>query len=221
MIAQRLIIYSINKSNVEFYKKGLSKFNCKITTVFSYADFIRFLKLEAFDLMIIDLDLDNTDAISVIKELKQQNLTKAFIIVCSNKIDDFIQISALNSGADDFINIPVNPVIFELKISSMTKRLKNNEKEELPKFFIDKEKYKIVMGNNSYFLPRLEFKLIDLLFSHPNKVFSKDEIAAQIWNNKEVSSKRTIDIHVRNIRKELGQGIIKTYRGLGYSFNNK
>lgn len=221
MIALRLIIYSVNPSNIEFYKKGLAKFNCRITTVSSHSDFILTINSDEADLIILDLDLDNTDAISVTKEIKQSKLSLAFITVCSNKVDDFIQISALNSGADDFINIPINPVIFELKIKSLINRLKLTETKEVPDFFVDKEKYKIVIGHNSYSLPRLEFKLIDLLYSHPNKVFSKDEIAEQIWHNKEVSSKRTIDIHIRNIRKELGAGIIKTYRGLGYSFKKK
>ncbi len=81
---------------------------------------------------------------------------------------------------------------------------------------IDHERYKIITGENAYSLPRREFRMVTLLFSNPNKIFSKDEIASEIWHNKEISSKRTIDIHIRNIRRELGDDIIKTYRGLGY-----
>lgn len=217
-----LIIYSISKSNIEFYKKSLLKLDYKAHIATSYSEFTKILQKESAHLIIIDLDLDNTDAITVIKELKQQeNTREIFVIVCSNKVDDFIQISALNSGADDFINLPVNTVIFESKIKSIIKRIGKEKKEALPYFYIDKEQYKIVMGNQSYYLPRLEFKLVNLLCSHPNKVFSKEEIAGEIWKNKDISSKRTIDIHVRNIRKELGQDIIKTYRGMGYSFNSK
>ncbi|MBK7669130.1 MAG: winged helix-turn-helix transcriptional regulator [Sphingobacteriaceae bacterium] len=58
--------------------------------------------------------------------------------------------------------------------------------------------------------------MVSLLFSNPNKIFSKDEIATEIWHNKDISSKRTIDIHIRNIRRALGDDIIKTYRGIGY-----
>lgn len=214
----KALIYSINHNNIDFYKKGLLNLNCKINVVYSFTDFERFLLSETPQIIIMDLELDNTDAITVIKEIKSHTLNpQPFIIVCSGKADDFIQISALNSGADEFIDLPVNHLIFESKLKAIIKRVKNGvEIKDRTGFFIDHEQYKVFIGNEAHSLPRLEFKLLNLLFSQPNKIFSKDEIASQIWNNKDISAKRTIDIHIRNIRKELGEDIIKTYRGLGY-----
>jgi DNA-binding response OmpR family regulator len=223
MEVYKVLIYSVNNSNIEFYKKSLVKINCKITIVFSFIDFERFLLNEKFDLILSDLELDNTDAITVIKEIKALNLTyNPYLIICSAKNDDFIQISALNSGADDFVELPINPLIFESKLIALLKRINPTQKQNDKAFFyIDREGYKIVIGKNSFSLPRLEFRLVDLLLSNPDKIFSKDEIANEIWHNKDVSSKRTIDIHIRNIRKELGAETIKTYRGLGYSIRTK
>lgn len=219
-VLYKALIYSLNNSNIEFYKKSLSKLNCTLNVVYSFHDFERFLLSQPPQIIIMDLELDNTDAITVIKELKSNKLSSnPYIIVCSSKADDFIQISALNSGADEFIDLPLNHMIFESKLKAICKRLKNTTTEnalEHDGVYIDHEQYKVYVGNKSHSLPRLEFKLLDLLSSHPNKIFSKDEIAAEIWNNKDISSKRTIDIHIRNIRKELGDDIIKTYRGLGY-----
>ena len=168
--------------------------------------------------MIIDLELDNTDAITVIKEIKSLQLTRPpYIIVCSSRDDDFIQVSAFNSGADDFVELPVNPLVFESKIKALLKRQNNTAIEHKDgHIYIDHERYKIVIGNNAYSLPRLEFKMMSLLFSNPDKIFSKDEIASEIWHNKDIFSKRTIDIHIRNIRRVLGGDIIKTHRGHGY-----
>ena len=114
------LIYSTNNSNSEFYKKSLTKLNVKVNNVYSYIDFERFITNELFDLLIVDLELDNTDAITVIKEIKVHKLKhQPYIIVCSTKADDFIQISAFNSGADDFIDLPVNPTLLESKIKSI------------------------------------------------------------------------------------------------------
>lgn len=213
-----VIIYSVNNSNSEFYRKSLSKLNLKVKNVYAYDDFERFLKTENYSVLVIDLELDNTDAITVIKEIKLFALKHPLhIIVCSNKADDFIQISAFNSGADDFVDLPVNPTVFESKIKAHLKRLEpENEVKGNGFIHIDQEQYKIIVGNNAYSLPRLEFRMVTLLFSNPNKIFSKDEIASEIWHNKDISSKRTIDIHIRNIRRALGDDIIKTYRGIGY-----
>jgi len=217
-VGYKALIYSINHNNIDFYKKGLLNLNCKINVVYSFTDFERFLLSETPQIIIMDLELDNTDAITVIKEIKSHLLnTQPFIIICSNKADDFIEISALNSGADEFIELPINHLIFESKMKALCKRIKNGIEQNIQQgFFIDHEQYKIYLGEVAHTLPRLEFKLLNLLFSQPNKIFSKDEIASQIWNNKDISAKRTIDIHIRNIRKELGEDIIKTYRGLGY-----
>ncbi len=183
-----------------------------------YNDFEWFLKNETFDILVIDLELDNTDAITVIKDIKLLSLKHPLhIIVCSNKADDFIQISAFNSGADDFLDLPVNATIFESKIKALLKRLQPEKNSTANGFvYIDQEQYKIIVGNTAYSLPRLEFRMVSLLFSNPNKIFSKDEIASEIWHNKDISSKRTIDIHIRNIRRTIGDDIIKTYRGIGY-----
>lgn len=212
------IIYSVNNSNAEFYKKSLQKLGCKVTSVYNYTDFERFILNERFDLAILDLELDNTDAITVIKEIKLIKLkNQPYLMVCSSKADDFIQISAFNSGADDFVDLPVNPTVFESKIKALFKRMEPEKTEnENGYIYIDHERYKIIIGKKDYSLPRLEFRMVTLLFSNPNKIFSKDEIASEIWHNKDISSKRTIDIHIRNIRRQLGDDIIKTYRGLGY-----
>jgi two-component system alkaline phosphatase synthesis response regulator PhoP len=213
-----VLIYSTNTSNADFYKKGLAKLQVRVTNVYAYIDFERLLLNEVFNVLIIDLELDNTDAITVIKEIKLLHLKKQpFVIVCSAKADDYIQISAFNSGADDFVDLPVNPTVFESKVKAFLKRMASEPSDNENAFiYIDHERYKIIIGKKDHTLPRLEFKMVTLLFSNPNKIFSKDEIATEIWHNKEISTKRTIDIHIRNIRRELGDDIIKTYRGLGY-----
>ena len=223
MVNCNSIIYSVNNSNIEFYSHALSKLDCKFECVSSNSDFEKLYKNKNFDLIILDLDLDNTDAISVVKEIALNEKTvKPIVVVCSSKLDDFILVSSLNSGADNFITLPINAVVFELKIKALLKRVnKTNEKNEDVYFLIDREHFKIILDKKTHYLPRLEFNLLDLLSSEPHKVFSKLEIANTLWHDESVSTKRTIDIHIRNIRKELGDNSIKTFRGIGYSINIK
>jgi two-component system, OmpR family, alkaline phosphatase synthesis response regulator PhoP len=218
MTVYSILVFSVSSQNIDYYKKCLDKLNCKSVFVYAHHVYEHYLQNDKFDLIIIDLELDSTDALSILKETQLHHLDKLpLIAVCANKADDFIQISALNSGADIFIELPLSPLIFESKIKALLRHANKNQMSQKPYLYIDYERYTVVVGDHDYTLPRLEFKLLDLLCSNPNKIFSKDEIATQIWHNKEVSSKRTIDIHIRNIRRELGNDIIKTYRGLGYS----
>lgn len=221
MQAHSILVYSVSNSNIDFYKRCLSNLNCRTFFVSSYKLYEYYLQNDKIDLIVLDLELDSTDALTVIKETRLLQLeTFPLIMVCSSKTEDFVQVTAFDSGADAFAELPQSPVVFEARLRALLRRSGVAGKAQKPYLYIDYEQYKIIVGKKAYTLPRLEFKLVDLLFSHPNKIFSKDEIAAQVWHNKEVSAKRTIDIHIRNIRRELGNDIIKTYRGLGYSIKS-
>jgi two-component system, OmpR family, alkaline phosphatase synthesis response regulator PhoP len=214
----KALIYSVSDPNVDLYKKSLSKLDLTVTHVRSYAEFESYLLTLPVALVILDLELDDTDAITVIKEIKLRELESLpMLIVCSAKADDFIEVSAFNSGADAFIGLPIHSLLLEMKIKMLLKRVGENAREtQNGSIHIDHDRYKVVIGGHAYSLPRLEFRMVSLLLSDPNKIFSKEEIASEIWKNKDVSLRRTIDIHIRNIRRELGNDIIKTYRGLGY-----
>jgi two-component system alkaline phosphatase synthesis response regulator PhoP len=220
MVNYNCIIYSVNNSNIEFYESVLSKLQCNYNLSRNHLEFESLLKNKNFDLAVLDLELDNTDAISVVKEVALQE-KKPLLVICSTKSDDFILVSSLNSGADNFITLPINPLVFELKLKALLKRVKKDKSEEDIFFLIDREQFKIILNKVTHYLPKLEFNLLDLLSSEPNKVFSKQEIANTLWHDESVSNKRTIDIHIRNIRKELGNNTIKTLRGIGYSINIK
>ncbi len=68
-------------------------------------------------------------------------------------------------------------------------------------------------------LPKKEFKLLKLLASSPNKVFSRDEIFSRVWGDDVIVGDRTIDVHVRKIREKIGLENIKTIKGVGYKFD--
>ena len=82
-----------------------------------------------------------------------------------------------------------------------------------------KEKQVIIKEGNEMTLPKKEFKLLKLLASSPNKVFSRDEIFSRVWGDDVIVGDRTIDVHVRKIREKIGLENIKTIKGVGYKFD--
>lgn len=177
------------------------------------------------NLVIIELDFKNKDGITLtadirnLKEIEQPN-----IILFSNKQDDYIQITAFNAGADDFIVSPIKPILLEARISTLKKRLaaktiENTNKDLNPNFFVDRDQYLILTKNGKISLPRKEFEMVNLMYQNTHKTFTRQDFANLIWNSPEVANSRTIDIHIRNIRRHLGNDIIKTSKGIGYSIN--
>lgn len=181
---------------------------------------------EVVHVILLELDYKSKDAISLTSEIRNlKGINQPFIIVYSEKQDDFIQVTALNAGADDYIVSPLKPLLLEARISALTKRYEykqvtEEEDDSVKRFMVDKDRYLIVTEKGKLNLPRKEFEMVHLMYSNSNKIFTRQDFAQMIWNNVDVANKRTIDIHIRNIRRLLGDDVIKTIKGVGYRFND-
>jgi two-component system alkaline phosphatase synthesis response regulator PhoP len=204
-------------------KDQLGELGFNVITAVSKKELFDFLGRYKVEVLLMDLNLDDSDAIVLCQEIRsKKEIQQPYIIIYSDKNEDYIQITSFNSGADDFLIKPLKPIIISARIKAMLRRSQKAATEQvMPRkgVIIDKESYKIIKNNEVLALPRKEFEMLNLLFSNPNKVFSRNEIATEIWKDESVAKQRTIDIHIRNIRKLLGYEIIKTVKGIGYCIN--
>jgi two-component system alkaline phosphatase synthesis response regulator PhoP len=141
-----------------------------------------------------------------------------------NHFDQLIdtQVTALDLGADDYILKPVKPQLFLKRAEAILSRKRTDAPHKngnASGLTIDKERYVVMVDNSSYELPRKEFELINLFYSVPNKIFTREEIAIALWKEEKIAKQRTIDVHIRNIRRILGKNLIKTVKGFGYGLN--
>jgi two-component system, OmpR family, alkaline phosphatase synthesis response regulator PhoP len=173
------------------------------------------------DIIFLNLDLLPNDALTVSKEIFQKKPeSKPFVVIYSDKQDDFIYELAFNSGVDSFINFHNKPAVLQLFIRNLLSRRKTIEHINKKAIAIDRERFVILNHGEPVHLPKKEFKLFELLFSHPQKFFSKTEIASEIWDDTSVANKRIIDVHIYNIRRYFGKRIIQSQKGKGYRINS-
>lgn len=93
-------------------------------------------------------------------------------------------------------------------------------KQELSKLTIDKEKYLVFLQDKPYAFPRKEFELLYLLASKPGKVFTRKELLRNVWHKDFKNESRTVDVHIRRLRKKIGKNFISTVIGVGYKFES-
>ena len=155
------------------------------------------------DIILLDVmmpEMDGIEACIKIREIK--TLTNTRIIFLSARGEDFTQIAAFDAGADDYISKPVKPKILLKKISSIAKRLDRNKNQigilDLGEIIIDRESY--------------------LVETKPGKLFTREEIMLKVWGTEIFVGDRTIDVHIRKLRKKIGEKYIKTTKGVGYKF---
>jgi two-component system alkaline phosphatase synthesis response regulator PhoP len=174
------------------------------------------------DIILLDLDISNTDGIELCYKLTSEKLLKAFVVLFSFQFDDYIQVEAFKAGADDFIIRPISPRLLHKKIGALLKRKPQNITDSPAQILsyknitIDRNRYLIVIDSKEIYLPKKEFEMLYFLLSNPQKVFSRSEIYHHVWKKKAINNYRIIDVHIRKIRENIGEKLIKTVKGAGY-----
>ena len=181
-------------------------------------------------LIILDVMMPEMDGIEACEEIRLiPELKNSMVVFLTARAEDYSQIAGFDAGADDYITKPIKPKLFITKINAILRRYsdKTNANETsldhitvFNAFTIDQEQYLIRKKEEEISLPKKEFELLLLLTSKPNKVFTREEIFANVWGNQVIVGDRTIDVHVRKIREKIGVDCIKTVKGVGYKFED-
>jgi two-component system alkaline phosphatase synthesis response regulator PhoP len=173
-------------------------------------------------IILLEIDLEESDGIEVCYQLKMEKKIKAFIVINSSQHEEYIQIEAFKAGADDYIVTPVSNRVLIKRINALIKRTpfftpsNTNSLITHQNFVIDRESYAVLRGSEKISLPKKEFEMLCLLFKNPQKIYSRNEIYLSVWNNLDHYNSRIIDVHIRKIREKLGDSLINTVKGVGY-----
>ena len=176
--------------------------------------------------VIIDLDDFGDQVWSVCLELKEDVAAKniALILLSSND-DENLRIKGLESGADDFITKPYSARELSARIKAIYRRIAivDTKKIKVKDIEIDLDEHRVRKAGKPIDLTYIQFKLLYLLASRRNNVFSRKEILEKVWGKKVYVTNRTVDVHIKRLREKLGEykypsQYIETIHGTGYRF---
>ncbi|GAA0736419.1 response regulator transcription factor [Clostridium oceanicum] len=206
--------------------KILTKENYNVTRAYSGSEAKMCIDHSDFHLILLDLMLpgiDGEEIISYIRKIKTMP-----IIVISAKTGQNIKVEVLKTGADDFISKPfdVNEVLarVEAQIRRYTMFSNSSEKENVLKYknlLLDRDKVEVTINGQIVPLTSRQFSILELLLSHPNKVFTKSRLFESIWNEGFMGDDNTINVHMSNLRSKISKidpntEYIKTIWGIGF-----
>ncbi|MEN8185966.1 MAG: response regulator transcription factor [Bacteroidota bacterium] len=175
-------------------------------------------------LIILDIMMPEMDGIEACEKIRStEGLEDVLVTLFTARGEDYSKMAGFDAGADDYITKPVSPKVLKSKVKSLLRRIKSDDvkKGNIISFEgleINREEYYVAKNGKKFFLPRKEFELLSLLASTPNKVFNREVILKTIWGQDVVVGSRTIDVHIRKLREKVGEGYIKTIKGVGYKF---
>ena len=208
-----------NKKNVTDYLKTNVENSVKtIIKIFSNGfDSINYIENYNPSVIISDIDLDDTNGIEIFEELSKKNI-KSYKILHLNKYEDYIKLAAYDAGVDYILVDKVSPKVFQKKLIQVYNRINNDNQNIITcnSLIIDKSKFQIDSFEKTFLLPKKQFLIFALLCQQPGKVYTREEIYEKIWKEKKRKNNRTVDVHIREIRKAIPNNNIKTLKGLGY-----
>lgn len=177
-------------------------------------------------LVILDLMMPEMDGMEVIKRIRKDSSIP--ILVLSAKTADMDKIQGLITGADDYVTKPFNPLEVMARVRSLLRRSEGQMTNDQPDILnvgplqINKDSHEVKTINGDLIqLTALEFGILYLLSSHPNRVFSADDIFERVWQQESVVSAKTVMVHVSHLRDKIeaatgGEKVIETVWGVGY-----
>lgn len=176
------------------------------------------LKLESFDLVILDLTLPGMDGLEVCAEIRaKQNVP---IIISSARSDINDKITALELGADDYLPKPYDPRELEARINSVLRRYENIDtisEESHSDFALDEEAMEIQYKSNLLDLTNAEYGILAFMIKKQGFVISREDLIHNVSAINEESSNKSIDVMVGRIRNKIGEkSLIESIRGIGY-----
>ena len=186
------------------------------------------------DLVLLDWMLPGGSGIELARRLKRDELTATLpIIMLTAKTSEDNKVQGLDVGVDDYVTKPFSPRELVARIKAVLRRTSGNQQDKVIRVFdlqLDPSSHRITIEETPVDMGPTEFKLLKFFMSHQEKVFSRDHIQDQVWGGNVYLEERTIDVHIRRLRKALSSvdktsinyaRLIQTVRGAGYRFSVK
>jgi two-component system, OmpR family, phosphate regulon response regulator PhoB len=181
------------------------------------------LQRGGFDFVILDLNLPDLDGLTICRELRRDPVTSSVpILMLTARGSERDRITGLELGADDYLTKPFSVRELVARVSAISRRAKPASDPtvyEDPELKIDARSFRVYRDAKEIKLAKKEFELLWLLVRNRSAVVSRDRILSEVWHMSDEVETRTVDAHIRNLRKKIGAERIATVVGFGYRYD--
>ena len=206
---------------------ALGQNQLNVTAVASAEEALKTLADKTMDLLVLDWMLPGISGVELARRLKNDPHYKQLpIILLTARGEEADKIRGLEIGADDYMTKPFSPKELVARIKAVMRRSgKLNESGQISvdNIVLDPEQHRLSIEGKILEISPTEFKLMQFFMSNPDKVYSRTHLLDQVWGRSVYIEERTVDVHIRRLRKILAdygrEDLIQTVRGFGYRFS--
>jgi len=181
------------------------------------------------DLLLVDWMLPDTSGLEFTRGLKRDRETRELpVIMLTARAEEGDKIAGLEGGADDYITKPFSPRELLARINAVLRRAmptEGSERVEIEGLVLDQSSQRVSAGERTVALGPTEYRMLAFFMTHPERVYTREQLLDRVWGGNVYVEERTIDVHIRRLRKALEEfgydRLIQTVRGSGYRFSSR
>jgi len=172
------------------------------------------------DLVVLDVMLPGLDGLEVCRRIQRDRPVPVLMLTARGEEADVLV--GLGVGADDYMTKPFSPRELVARIKALLRRVQRRpapagEAVQVGALRLDPATRKVTVAGEPVHLTPTEFDLLRVLAARPGAVLSRDQLLAEVWGWRDGSGQRTVDSHVRGLRRKLGADLVRTVHGIGYA----
>ena len=185
---------------------------------------LQLLETEDPDIVLLDLMLPEADGFELCRQIRERS--PVAIIVVSARGGERDKVTALHMGADDYMTKPFSPRELIARVNAVLRRSGGQDETELVRvddLTLDRAGHRVMAADRTVTLGPTEYRLLEFFMTHPERVYSREQLLDRVWGGNVYVEERTIDVHIRRLRKALEDfgydRLVQTVRGAGYRFS--
>ena len=181
------------------------------------------------DLVLLDWMMPGTTGLELLRRLKRDELTEKIpVIMLTAKAEEDSKISALDAGADDHVAKPFSPRELISRVKAVLRRIGREELKDaiiVDQMRFDPLSHRVSIADKDINLGPTEYRMLQFFLTHQERVYSRDQILDYVWGGNAYLDERTVDVHIRRLRKAISvaghENYVQTVRGAGYRFSTQ
>ncbi len=181
------------------------------------------------DLVLLDWMMPGTTGLELLRRLKRDEMTEKLpVIMLTAKAEETSKISGLDSGADDYIAKPFSPRELVSRVKAVLRRVGREELKDpiaVGELLFDPLGHRVSISGKPINVGPTEYRLLQFFLTHQERVYSRDQILDHVWGGNVYLDERTVDVHIRRLRKAISvaghDNYVQTVRGSGYRFSTQ
>lgn len=220
---RRILVVDDDRQITRLVATYLEKAGFSVLTAFDGENALRVIRHERPDLVVLDLMLPKQDGWEITRRVRaDEHLATIPILMLTARVEDTDKILGLELGADDYLSKPFNPREVVARVRAILRRaggtLKASRVLESGVLRLDPDRHTVRVSDETVEMTPTEFEILRVLMENPDHAFTRGELVEKALGYEYEGMERTLDSHIKNLRKKIGSDHIETVFGVGYRF---